>query len=147
MRTGAITITDSAPNNPQTVGLSGVGDDPEVSLSATTLSFGNQMVGTRSAPQAVVLTNTGTATLRVNSVGISAQFVKSGNCPGSIDIGKSCTVNVIFAPTTTGPIQGTLTLSDDAPGSPQTVSLTGTGVAAPVAESGTHVGRAPSQLP
>ena len=128
-RTGVITITDSASNSPQTVGLTGVGDDPEVLLSPASLTFGDQAVGTRSASQPVVLTNTGTAKLVITSVTVSAQFAKSGNCQGAIAIGESCTVNVFFAPTTTGLIQGNVTFSDDAPGSPQTVALTGIGVA------------------
>ncbi|HYM10711.1 MAG TPA: choice-of-anchor D domain-containing protein, partial [Bryobacterales bacterium] len=45
----------------------------------------------------------------------------------TIGSGASCTVGVTFSPATGGVINGTLTFTDSAANSPQTVSLTGTG--------------------
>ena len=100
-----------------------------VSLSTSSLLFGNQLVGTTSATQQVTLVNVGTTTLTINSIQWSANFSDSNNCNGSLRPGASCRINVRFVPTTTGVLTGTLTITDSDVTSPQVVTLTGTGVA------------------
>jgi sugar lactone lactonase YvrE len=106
-----------------------------VSLSPTSLSFGNQTVGTTSAAQTATLTNTGSATLTINSIGASGDFSETTECGSSVPAGGSCTISVTFTPTAAGTRTGTLTVSDNAPGSPQTVSLSGTGIGPPTLTS------------
>lgn len=101
-----------------------------VSLSTTSLLFGNQVVGTRSASQTVTLVNVGTTTLTISNIQWSANFSDNNNCGGSLAPGRSCRINVVFAPTTTGVLTGTLTITDSDVTSPQIVTLTGTGVQA-----------------
>jgi uncharacterized repeat protein (TIGR03803 family) len=104
---------------------------PIAGVSPTSLTFGNQDVGTTSASQPVTLSNTGPAPLAVSSIVPSGDFVETDNCNGSVAAGKSCTINVTFTPTATGTRNGTLTLTDNSnlvPGSQQTVSLTGTAI-------------------
>jgi hypothetical protein len=105
-----------------------------VVVSATSLLFGNQIVGTTSASQAVTLSNVGTATLTINSisfVGLNpADYVYSTNCGGTLRVGSSCRINVSFRPTASGVRTATLQINDSDVTSPQTVSLTGTGVQA-----------------
>ena len=105
--------------------------DTKVSLSPTSLTFGNQAVGTTSAPQTATLTNTGNATVTITSITITGtnkgDFAETNTCGTTLAEGASCTISVTFTPTATGPRNGTLSVSDDASGSPQTVSLTGTG--------------------
>ncbi|PYU92591.1 MAG: hypothetical protein DMG25_11805, partial [Acidobacteria bacterium] len=133
-RTGAVTLNDNAPTSPQTIPLSGTGGStstaPAVSLSPTSLTFGNQTVGTASAAQAVTLSNTGNATLTISSLTIGGDFAfaGSGTCGSSVAAGASCAISVDFAPTTTGTRTGTVTITDNASNSPQTISLTGSGV-------------------
>jgi hypothetical protein len=103
-----------------------------VQLSAANLTFGNQTVGTTSATQPVMLTNTGTASLVISGIATSGDFAESNNCGGSVTAGSSCTIRVTFTPTTTGTRPGTLSISDNAAGSPQSVVLSGTGVAASI---------------
>ena len=98
-----------------------------VELSDTSLSLGLQLVGTASPSQAVTLTNTGPITLTISSITASGDFLQRNNCGSSLPPGESCTVNVAFAPTTKGQRTGALTVTDNAPDSPQTVALTGTG--------------------
>ena len=126
-QTGTLTLTDYAGNSPQTVTLSGSGLAPEVSLSATTLSFAGQEVSTTSPPQTLTLTNTGGGTLAPLTVSASGDFAQTNTCGGSVAPGANCTISVTFTPTATGGQSGTLTLTDNAGNSPQTVSLTGTG--------------------
>jgi FtsP/CotA-like multicopper oxidase with cupredoxin domain len=99
-----------------------------ISLSTTSLLFGNQLVGTRSAAQIVTLSNVGTTALAISGITWSANFSDSNNCGTSLLPGRSCRINVVFAPTTTGVLTGTLTITDSDFTSPQVVTLTGTGV-------------------
>jgi Cep192 domain 4 len=105
-----------------------------VSLSATTLTFSStQFVGSSSAPMTVTLTNTGTATLTISSVTISgtdaSDYAQTNTCKNSVVAGGTCTLSVTFTPSKTGTRTATLNINDNAPDTPQTVSLTGTGVA------------------
>lgn len=103
---------------------------PLVQLSVTSLAFGNEAVGQTSKTKVVTIKNTGAATLKFTNIATSGDFTLVGNfCGGQIGIGGSCSVTVSFAPTQTGARTGTLTFTDNAPNSPQTVSLSGTGTA------------------
>jgi hypothetical protein len=99
-----------------------------VSVSTTALLFGNQLVGTASAPQTVTLANVGTTTLTGISFAWSGNFSDSTTCGTSLAPGRSCRINVRFRPTSTGVLTGTLTITNSDPTSPQIVALTGTGV-------------------
>jgi hypothetical protein len=99
-----------------------------VSLSTTALLFGNQLVGTASAPQTVTLANVGTTTLTGISFAWGGNFSDSTTCGTSLAPGRSCRINVRFRPTTTGVLTGTLTITNSDATSPQIVALTGTGV-------------------
>jgi len=101
---------------------------PTVNLSPTTLNFGNQKVGTTSAPMTAKLTNRGAGTLLISSISWSGNdFLFSNNCGSSLAQNKSCTFTVTFKPTKTGPRTGAITITDNALNSPQKVALTGTG--------------------
>jgi hypothetical protein len=133
-RTGLLTIIDNAPGSPQTVTLTGTGTAPVVSFSAPSLSFGNQPLGTTSGSQAVTLSNTGSAALTIRGIATSANFGETNNCGGSVAASGSCTINVTFTPTATGPLTGTLTITDNnngVNGSQQAVSLNGVGIGRP----------------
>ena len=134
-RTGTLTINDNAGGSPQTVSLVGTATSsggPVVSLSPSSLSFGNQPVGATSTPQNVTLTNTGTSPLSIAGVGITGQnpgdFTQTNNCGTSVAAGASCTFTVTFTPTASGNRSATLNITDNAGGSPQHVSLAGTGI-------------------
>jgi hypothetical protein len=134
-RTASVTFTDDAGNSPQTVSLTGTGaaDSPVASLSTTTLPFGNQLVATSSAPQTVTLTNTGNVTLTISGITItgtnSGDFSETNTCGASLAVNASCKINVTFTPGTVGAKSASVSLTDNAANSPQSVSLTGTGIA------------------
>jgi len=136
-RTGALTITDNASGSPQTVALSGTGTPPvvaapAVTLSPTSLSFASQMDGTTSAAQTVTLTDSGTAALVITSITASGDFALTHNCGASLAEGGNCTISVTFTPTAAGARTGTVTITDNAGNSPQTISLSGGGEAVSV---------------
>lgn len=127
---GSVTVTDNASNS-QTVNMVGTGTAPSVGLAPGSLSFGNQVVGTTSSAQNVTLTNTGNASLSISSVtigGVNAgDFAQTNNCGSSVAAGANCSFSVSFTPGATGSRSATLTISDNAAGSPQTTALSGTG--------------------
>jgi hypothetical protein len=105
---------------------------PAVTIAPSTLTFSSQNTGTVSAAKNVLLTNFGSAPLDISKIAASAQFLESDNCHGLVNGGSNCTISVKYAPTTTGKISGTLTISDNAFTGTQTVALSATGTA-PVA--------------
>jgi hypothetical protein len=138
--TTQITLTDNAggvAGTQQTIALTGGGVTAAsaVTVSPTSLSFSSQNVGTISPPQSVTLTNTGTATLNITkiSTGTSGDFSETDTCgaaQNTLSVGRSCNVSVFFSPTASGTRTGSLTITDNATGSPQIVALTGIGAAA-----------------
>jgi hypothetical protein len=125
----SLVVTTSGPNSPLSVALTGV-VQPAVTLSPNGgLSFPNQIVGTTSSPQSLELSNTGYATLNIASIAASGDFAQTNNCGSSVAAGAGCNINVTFTPTATGTRSGMVTITDNAPGSPQAVLVVGTGVA------------------
>jgi hypothetical protein len=107
---------------------------PAVSLPATPQNFGNLALNTSSSAQQVTLTNSGAANLTISTVTLggtnASAFAKSAdNCTGAtVTPNGTCTVNVTFTPAATGALSATLTFTDNAATSPQTLALSGTGV-------------------
>jgi len=102
---------------------------PPVRVSPNALSFGNEAVGTTGPAKTVTLDNTSTDTLDISSITPSGDFAISANTCGDTLAGKkSCKVSITFTPTALGKLTGTLTFTDNAANSPQTVPLSGTGV-------------------
>ena len=130
-RSNSVTSTITVGNDPQ--GVAGM-QVPIATLSSTSLNFGNQLVGTTSASQQVSITNTGTATLAISSISITG--TNSGDfaatpcaLPSQVLPGASCNIQIDFTPTASGTRNATLSITDDAAGSPQVVALSGVGTA------------------
>jgi hypothetical protein len=128
-RTSSLVITDNAAGSPQSVALSGIGlmTGHNATLAPATVTFAPQIVGTTSSALSVTLSNYGTTPLNISSIAASADFAQTNTCGSILASGASCSVNVSFTPTTADTLSGTLSVSDDAPGSPQTVALNGIG--------------------
>jgi hypothetical protein len=104
---------------------------PIAQLSPSSLDFGSVQTGTSSAVQSVTVTNSGVGTLSINGVSISganAGDFGQGNACSTLTAGASCSISTTFTPSATGARSATLSVSDNAPGSPHTVALSGTGV-------------------
>ena len=126
IRKASVAITDSAPGSPQVLNLTG--STSTLTLSATSLSFGNQQLGVPGTPQPITATNDGTVPLTFSSIVASGDFSETDNCTKApLQPTTNCVINVTYTPTTAGSSVGALTLTDNAPGSPQVVLLTGTG--------------------
>jgi hypothetical protein len=114
----------------------GVQAGPVVSLGLSSIVFQPQQVGTTSTPSTVTLTNTGNATLNFTSIQIAGTnpgdfaFGAGMTCPtgaGTLAAGNSCTISLTFTPAAPGARSGQVNIADDAAGSPQSISLSGTG--------------------
>lgn len=100
-------------------------------LSVTALNFPSTAVGEISTAEYVTLTNSGGVELTSIAVSASGAFTAASPCTAVLPANSSCTISVQFAPVTEGAASGTLTISDSAADSPQTVTLSGTGLAPP----------------
>jgi hypothetical protein len=118
---------------PGSQGVSG----PSIQIAPTTLSLGTLQIGTPSAPHMITLTSNGAEALSVNSIAVSgadaSEFLESDTCqtPAVLQPNKFCSISIIFTPSGAGTQSATVTITDNAPGSPQAVQLSGAGVAPP----------------
>ena len=96
---------------------------PIITLSPTSLTFGQQAENTTSKAQTVKLTNSGNAALTITSITVSSGFVETSTCPSSLKAKQKCLISVTFSPTTAGNITGSLTIN--ATTGVGTVSLSG----------------------
>jgi hypothetical protein len=133
-RTASVGITDNASGSPQTVSLSGTGTGTAalVSLSPTSLAFGNQPIDVSSTTQSVILSNTGNGTLSITSLVLAgtnaSDFAQTNTCGSALAAGANCTIVVWFTPSVAGTEAASLSISNNASGSSQTVSFSGTGI-------------------
>ena len=131
--TQQVEIDDNAADSPHTITVTGNGvaqGAPSLTLVPPRLTFATQAVGTTSPVQTVALENTSQVAITINAITISGDFTQTNNCgvlPNVLNPGSSCTFNVTFSPTVGGARSGTITITDTATGSPQVISLTGTG--------------------
>jgi hypothetical protein len=137
--TGAVTVTDEF--RTQTVTLSGLGVAPAgVSLSPVgAVGFSATGVGLSAAAQTVTLTNNGGLALSIASLTVSGDFViisGTNTCGAALAAGAACTLAVTFSPAAAGALTGSLTVVDNAAGSPQSLLLAGTGVDFALSASG-----------
>jgi hypothetical protein len=108
---------------------------PVVSLTpAGPLSF-TAVSGTTSAAQSVTLSNTGNAALSISGISITGSnagsFAETNTCGASLAVNASCSIAVTFSPAAVASSTASLSVADNASGSPQTLVLNGTGTAAP----------------
>jgi hypothetical protein len=98
---------------------------PVIALSASSLAFGPQAVGTSSAAQTITISNTGNASLTFSSISTTGDFSQTNTCGAGIQPSSTCQIQATFTPTAIGQRSGTITLTDNAINSPQVIALTG----------------------
>ncbi len=121
-----ISLSQGVVNSAQ---VEGEGVAPEVTLSQSSVAFGEQTVGQAGLPRTVQVRNSGTDTLTFGTIQISGEFTLGGTCVLTLAPQETCDLVIDFVPASEGAKSGEVVLIDDAPGSPQTVSLSGTGIA------------------
>lgn len=119
------------------VELRGKGASPQVALEPERLDFGTVEVGRSSAPQTITIENQGDLGLAITSISLveptfqstgGFQLAGAGCQAGQmVPPGGSCTIQIAFAPSGAGTLRSDLSISDDAPATPQSLELLGTG--------------------
>lgn len=135
-RTANITISDDAPDSPQSVQVTGTGaaappGTPIVKSTPTNVSFGAVTQGAVVPAQLITLANSGTGPLHIASVALggtnSTDFSLTNNCAAAAyAAGATCTIGVSFSPVAIGVRAASITIADDAPNSPQNIALSAT---------------------
>jgi hypothetical protein len=133
-----LSVADNATGSPQTVKLTGTGaasTTPTLTVSPTSIAFPATVTGATSDAQAVTLTNTGKVSVTLSSIALGgtngSSFIELTNCGATLAAGANCAVYIAFKPASAAALTATLSVTDNATGSPQKVTLTGTGTTAP----------------
>lgn len=136
LATGSMSVVSDAANSPLTIALKGTGTatttgTPALMISPSAAAFGNVAVG-QSSTQSMQLINNGNAALSISATSIAgAGFGMSGlTSPATIGAGQSLSFSVQFAPTVAGSASGSISITNNATGSPVAIPLTGTGAQA-----------------
>ena len=125
--------------------ISGQGG-PALAYLPASLTFGYQQIGVTSQPLTWTLANlTSSGTLDLNSIVVSGPGFAPGTstcgttlAPSGLG-GEACTYSVTFTPQDTGPATGAITITDNAPGSPHVIQLSGQGAVAQLGISPTSL--------
>ena len=135
--TEQIAITDSAAGSPHIITVTGngvAGGGGVLTLTPESLIFPTEPVGATSPAQTVRLVNGSNSAINLTAITASGDFAETNTCgittgivAATLNPGTSCTVSVTFTPTASGSRSGSLTISDNASGGSQAVTLTGTG--------------------
>lgn len=130
-RAARLTVTDNSRDGSHTITLGGTGASPRVALGA--LDFGSQQIGA-TVTRTLTLTNNGNSDLQLNRAylagGSKGDFTLSdpNSCAGStIVAGATCDLSIAFTPQRAGRRTTSLAVQDNAPGSPQSVEVAGSG--------------------
>ena len=128
--TGSITITSNAADPSLTIGLSGTGVLGRLSATPASAGLGAVVIGETNS-QTIRLSNTGNSSVTISRVNISGSSFKIAglNMPTVIASGRSATFNAVFTPTAPGTVTGLVSLISDAPNSPLTIPVSGSGLA------------------
>jgi hypothetical protein len=131
-RTASLAVSDDANPAAGSAALSGVGVTGKLTITPLAWNFGSVVVGATSAAKTTTLKNPNTVALHIDNVTPSGDFaIATDTCSGNnLAASASCTIAVKFSPTHNGTRSGSLTINDDALGSPQSVALSGSGTLA-----------------
>lgn len=130
---GTVTLISNALNPKLILNVSGTGVAGNVvslGVSPSSLNFGNVTVGSSASLQLTLSASNGSVTISSAQVNSSEFTLPGFVLPKTIAAGQSVAVTVVFTPNASGTASANLTLTSNAANSPNTVPLTGTGVAA-----------------
>lgn len=132
-KSARINLPYSAGGSPLSIALNGSATSSQSStltLSAGAVAFGNQAINRASSTQSIVLTNTGAISINFTAFNVTGQaddFIVTNTCGTALTAAANCALTVAFKPVSLGSKSATISIADNASGSPQSVTLTGTG--------------------
>ncbi len=128
--TGTFTVTSTALNSPHVAQLSVTGAQSQLTLAPAAIDFGEWGINGAPSSRQLLIQNTGNAPMTVQSVTASGPFTVTGFTQDTtVAATASTSLTVEFLPTATGLHGGTVTVTSNAPGSPHTLTVEGTGTA------------------
>ncbi|MFT5142239.1 MAG: hypothetical protein ACI84D_000850, partial [Thalassolituus oleivorans] len=145
LRSASLIITTDAPGSPHTIPLSGTGLEPALGVTPTALAFGDVELGSSSAQATLTVQNTEDATLVISSITLGGAgaadytIVSGGATPLSLGSAGLASIVLQFTPTATGLRSAEVVIASNAPGSPASFQLSGTGTAPALAATPTAV--------
>src|SRR5579871_661686 len=109
-----------------------------LTVTPTSLTFPSTVDGTTSSAQTLTLANSGTGAANTIALTFSGPFSRAtggaaGSCGATLAANTNCTIGVVFSPTTTGTITGSVNITANVAVANSPVNLSGTGAAAVVA--------------
>lgn len=126
----SVVVTDNATGSPQSFSVGGTGVAPTASLSGSNLIF-TAAPNTTSASQSITLTNSGGATLNISGITLggtnASNFAETTTCGTTLAAAANCSITVTFTPTAATSYSASISIADNATGSPQAIGLVGTG--------------------
>lgn len=138
---GSVSIANDASDSPVTITMVGTGISPtsgstatpEISVTPSSVNFGNVTVNTDTT-QTIKLSNAGSAALSISQVKAtgSGYSISGLAAPATVAVGASMTFTVSFKPTASGADSGSISITSNASGSPLTISLVGAGATSTV---------------
>jgi len=130
LKSGLLTLNDSASSKPQVIELSGTGTT--LTVSPTQINFGQQKVHAQSLPQNATVTNTGNMAVSVTGVSITGtdpnDYLETNTCGSQLDPGASCTISISFDPAFKGTRSALVVINGPGGAVWQQVQVTGTGI-------------------
>jgi hypothetical protein len=129
VRTGAVTLKDNDPGSPtQTIALTGTGETLSLGYTPASLNLGTVPVG-QSSTQSATLINDGSASVTISGIAVSpadGTFTQTNNCPATLAVQQSCTVQVTFSPPDVFNYAATVLVTNNA-GGPAMLPVSGMG--------------------
>ncbi|MGA8149440.1 MAG: FG-GAP-like repeat-containing protein [Terriglobales bacterium] len=133
--TDSIQIKDNSPfDYGYAVTLTGTGTAtvPIANLIPTSLTFASEFVGSSAAAQTITLSDVGDLPLSISKIAISgpqaSDFLQTNTCANTLTAAADCAIKVVFKPSATGVRKASVTVTDNASGSPQSVPVSGAGM-------------------
>ena len=121
-RTATATKTPTATATPTATPTPGA-----LSISPAKLKFGAHRLGTMSSAKTLTVTNASGVAVKIAGMSVTGDFAQTNTCGASLAAHRTCGISITFAPTAKGKRTGNLTLTDNAPNSPQVVDSSGKG--------------------
>ena len=129
-QSGALTILNDATNPALQIALDGKGKQGKLGFTSKQIDFGNLPVGSTSAMKTITLSNENPVAMSLGALTLAdPSFTLSTSCGTTLAAaGGTCEIGVTFKAQSAGTHEATISVSDDAAGSPQTLRLTGRGM-------------------
>ncbi len=100
-------------------------NNPVIALYPSNLSFAPTVLGDTSLPRDLLISNPGSAPVKLSSIVVAGDFAQINNCPETLGVGQSCTITATFTPTDLGVRTGSITILDNALSGTQVIHLSG----------------------